>query len=268
MPFFNTEFIKNNKIKSIRGSIAYKKELDVIREQDLEEIFEFDSLGRQISMMNTFHDLAGGKDTLIVYFEYDGDNLTLKRKSDTYGFFSDNFVYDSLDRVIKKTYCRDDNAGADKFHFELRKQYVIMSEEYKYEKPSELTVKKLHFNNYKRSFKEELYKYDKNGYLLEISSKTVIGNRRSNTKYQYDENGQVSRKIEQPNLDKANKTENEYKYDEVGNLIEHNFFKNKSHKLHRKLLYNGRTMLLESQLAKDMTTNTITITKYKYEFYE
>jgi hypothetical protein len=51
-------------------------------------------------------------------------------------------------------------------------------------------------------------------------------------------------------------------------LIEHNYYKNSAHKLQRKLLYDGKTMLLQSQLAKDMRTNTITITKYKYTFYD
>ena len=267
MPFFNVQFMKNNGVKAIRGSISFKKELDIIRKQDLIQIFEFDSLGRQTSSINTFKSITGKKDTAIVYYEYEGINLILRRKSDTYGFFSDNYKFDSADRVIKKTYCRDDNAGPDKFHFELKKQYVIVSEEYKYEQASELVLKRLHFNNYKRSFKEELIKTDDNGYLKEITSKTVIGNRRSKTTFEYDYKGQVFKKVEQLNLDKANKTRNEYIYDDLGNLIEHNYYKNGIHKIYRKLLYNGKTMLLETQLSKNMSTNTITITKYVYEFY-
>ena len=80
--------------------------------------------------------------------------------------------------------------------------------------------------------------------------------------------GQVVKKIEQPDLDRATKIENRYDYDQLGNLIEHNYYKNSAHKLQRKLLYDGKTMLLQSQLAKDMRTNTITITKYKYSFYD
>jgi len=268
-PFFNVMFMKNNGVKSMNGTISFKKELDIIRKQNLVEVFEFDSAGRQTSSINTFKSVTGIVDTSVVYFEYldDTDLLTLKRKSDTYGFFSDNYVYDTLGRVIEKTYCRDDNAGKDKFNFELKKQYVIVSEEYKYQQPSDLIVKRLHYNNYKRSFKEEYIKKDFNGYLKEISTKTVIGNRRSKTLFEYDFKGQVSKKIEQLNLDKSNKTTNEYIYDEQGNLIEHNFYKNGVHKTHRKILYNGKTMLMESQLTKNMASKTITITKYTYEFY-
>ncbi len=268
MPFFNIDFMKANKVKRITGSIAFKKELDIIRKQDLIEVFEFDSLGRQTSSMNTFRNISGEADTSVVYFGYNGDLLTLRRKSDLHGFFSDNFVYDSLGRLVKKTYCRDDNAGPSKFDFELKKQYIIMSEEYKYEHPSKSVLKKKHFNNYKRAFKEELYMTDENGYLTEVTSKTVIGNKRTQIIYEYNENGQVAQKIEYPNLDKSTKIRHEYIYDDLGNLIEHNYYKNGSHKLHRKLLYNGKTMLLESQLAKDMRTKVITITKYTYEFYE
>ena len=268
LPFFNVDFIKRNKIKSINGSISTKKQLDIIRPQGLVEIFEFDLEGRQTSTLTTFKNLNKKRDTAVVYFYYDEDNLTCKRKSDTYGFFSDNYQYDSLNRVISKTYCRDDNAGPNKFQFKLKKRYIIVAEEYRYEKPCDSILKKLHFNNYKRAFMEEVFTWDRNGYLKKITSKTVIGNRRSKISFEYNEMGQVVKKIEQPNLDRATKIENRYDYDQLGNLIEHNYYKNSAHKVRRKLLYDGKTMLLQSQLAKDMRTNTITITKYKYTFYD
>ncbi len=268
LPFFNIEFIKNNRIKSINGNISTKKQLDVIRPQGLVEIFEFDPEGRQTSTMNTFKNLSKKRDTSVVYFYYEGNNLTVKRKSDTYGFFSDNYVYDSLDRIVRKTYSRDDNAGPNKFQFQLKKSYIIVSEEYRYQRLSDDVLKRLHFNNYKRAFMEELFTWDENGYLKEVTTKTVIGNRRSKITFEYNEQGQAMKKTEWPNLDKATKIENFYIYDGLGNLVEHNYHKNSAHKLQRKLLYNGKTMLLESQLAKDMMTNTITITKYKYKFYD
>ncbi|MDG2331597.1 MAG: hypothetical protein P8M05_08390 [Flavobacteriales bacterium] len=268
MPFFNVSFIKANQIKSMKGAISFKKELDIIRPQYLIEIFEFDVEGKQTSSLRTTKNSAGKKDTSVVYFSYDDDYLICKRKSDTYGFFSDNYAYDSLGRVIQKTYNRDDNAGPNKFNFELKKTYRIVSEEYRYQEVSPQELKKLHYNNYKRPFMEEVMTWNKNGYLIEMTSKTVIGNRRSKTTFEYDEQGQVMKKTEWPNLDKATKYENYYIYDKLGNLIEHNFHKNNTHKLHRKLLYNGATMLLESQLAKEMSTGTITITKYKYTFYK
>lgn len=268
LPFFNVNFIKENQIQAMKGAISFKKELDIIRPQYLVEVFQFNPEGKQTSTLKTTKNSRGKRDTAVVYFSYDNDDLICKRKSDTYGFFSDNYIYDSSGRVIQKTYNRDDNAGPNKFSFQLKKSYKIVSEEYRYQEVSAQQLKKLHYNNYKRPFMEEVINRDENGYLKEITSKTVIGNRRSKTLFEYDEQGQVMKKTEWPNLDKATKYENYYIYDRLGNLIEHNFYKNSTHKLHRKLLYNGATMFLESQLAKEMSTGTITITKYKYTFYK
>lgn len=252
----------------MHGSIAFKKELDRIRPQSLVEIFEFNENGQQITTYNTFRQFGSQEDTSIVQFEYQNEQLITKRKSDNYGFFSDNYAYDSVNRLSSKTYCRDENKNGDKFNFELSKQYTITSEQYEYSGEEGQKLIKKYFNNYNRPFKEEVWEWDENGYLVSISSKTVIGKKRAKTIFKYNDNGLVRLKVEQPDLDKERTIKNEYMYDEVGNLIEHNIYKSDQQITHRKLLYNEKTMLLESSLSKDIAARMITITKYQYEFYD
>lgn len=268
-PFFNTEFIQRNKIKSITGSIALKREGDRIRQQDLIEVFTFDERGRQTSKINTSRSSTSSTDTSVVLFEYDNNNNVITiRKSDSYGFFSDNFKYDSIGRVIKKSYCRDENSGKGKFDFKLKKQFEITSENYIWSGTPGKTQSKKYFNNYKRPYKEEEFTWNEFGYFMGSKSRTFMGNKRSETSYSYNENGLVFKLTEQPDLDKLKKIINEYEYDALGNLSFHKKYKNGTQLYARDLIYDESNFLLSSQVFKDMKSGIITITKYTYEFYE
>ena len=65
-PFFNSHFIKVNKIKSITGSRSSKKIQDIIRSKGLDFYYEFDENGYLSKQIATF--LVGGvnKDTNII----------------------------------------------------------------------------------------------------------------------------------------------------------------------------------------------------------
>jgi len=52
-PFFNTLFIKNNKIKSIHGIISTKKELSAIKKTNLVFHFDFNEKGELIKQYNS-----------------------------------------------------------------------------------------------------------------------------------------------------------------------------------------------------------------------
>ena len=51
--FFNTAFIKNNKIKSIHGVISTKKELSAIKKTNLVVHFDFDVTGNLIKQYSS-----------------------------------------------------------------------------------------------------------------------------------------------------------------------------------------------------------------------
>lgn len=266
--FFNAEFICTNKVKSIKGTIQTKAQMDRIRDRGLETFYGFDSTGRQIIQYSTYLRYSNTKDTTVINYYYDDQGrICTQRRNDVHGFYSYNYEYDSLGRMIKESYCRDENVGPNKSSFELGNQYVIVSEEYGYEQIDETHMKRSFYNNNGLVYQEEVSHYDENGYLTDITTKLIIGKRGSKITFEYDEHGRVSRKTDYANLDVTNEIMTEYQYDEIGNLIMIDEYRNGVHITNKELLYDEKTMLFDAMITLDVETNYITIIKYEYEFF-
>lgn len=267
-PFFNEKFIAQNKIRSVKGKLASKKEMDIIRRSFTEDYYEFDQQGKQLAFYNTFYKQDRQKDTTMVLFTYNtNDNLIVKRKCDHYGFFSYHYTLDDTGRIIASKYCRDENTGPNKRLFTLGTQFVIAEEEFRYEKLNGNTEKKVSLNNYGRAFKEDVISYDEFGWVSSIASRYLIGNNYSKVSYEYNENGRISSKTTISGSGKDQKILKEtYTYDEIGNLLEMNVYKNDEHVTVKQVLYDGR-MLMSALLTKEVATNLIHIVEYDYTFY-
>lgn len=265
--FFNTEFIRNNKIRIIQGKIASKREGEAVQERDQFYHYEFDRNGRLSVMMSTFSLSSYSRDTTIIRYEYDSKgNLITKRRNDLYGFYAYYYEYDSLGRVTKETYAREENAGPDRYNFILGKQFIISYETFSYHKFSPKQLVKKYYNNYGRQYQEKFYYYNDLGYLTEEITRLTLSGKESKTSYAYNENGQLSQKSEISYIFGYNAKSNNYKYDQVGNLLEEEIFHNDKQVLLRSLLYEP-TLLLQAQVTKDQETGIIYIIKYSYLFY-
>ena len=266
-PFFNTQFIAQNKVKSMHGTLSTKKEMDLIRKGYLEYQYTFDRRGRLSSQFSAFGKPSNRIDTIVLSYDYSIDNLvTRRRKNDVHGFFSYDYEYEGANRS-KETYYRDENVGPSKNQFELGRRFIITSESFTYEKFSDKQEKRKFYNNYGRVYKEEITYYNDLGYKVEIESRFIITNKRSNIKFEYDEKGRVSKRTEKYDITKPSNYVSTYAYDEVGNLIEENKYRDGKHVSIEQFLYDGR-MLISASVSKDIPTNLITIIKYDYTFYE
>lgn len=266
-PFFNTEFIARNKIKSITGKVSMKRELQPIIEQGIEYYFEFDAKGNTTMILST-HISYERKDSMIVTFEYDDKGrMTAKRRNDSYGFYSYNYKYDSLDRIIEESYCRDENCGPSKFRFKLGQQFVISTEKYSYVKRSE-KENILQYKNYADNvYQEKIYKKDDLGYLTEEITRIVLNGRETKIEYEYDDKGRVKKKKDISEFMGKNEISNFFQYDDFGNLTEEQIVHNGKTKTLRSMIYDKTTYLLSALVSKDMETEVITIVKYSYDFY-
>jgi len=265
--FFYQEFVRQNKIKSITGNISTKVEMQVIKNEHLVLKYEFDSVGRLVKQFGSFN-RTGIKDTTFVTYMYDEfSRILTKRTNDAYGFFSYNFEYDTTGNILTKTYCRDENANVSRNEFKLGKQFIIVKESYKYEKNDSIQTKNV-FNNHGRIYQKEYQKYNKLGYLEEVTKKLVVNHKKSMVTFKYNELGKVSEKIIQNNTSKDDYVKYEYSYDEIGNLTFIDEYSNEKKKLHTEVLYDQSTMLMKALLIQDVEANFITIIKFSYEFYE
>lgn len=265
--FFYQQFVEQNKIKSITGNISTKGEMKAIKDEHLVLSYEFDSLGRLIKQYGSFN-RTGIKDTTFVTYLYDEFNrIITKRTNDAYGFYSYNFDYDTTGNILTKTYCRDENANISRNEFKLGKQYTIVKESYKYEENDSVKTKHV-FNNHGRIYQREYYKYNKLGYLEEVTKKLVVNHKKSKVIFRYNELGKVSEKIIQNNTSSDDFVKYEYTYDELGNLTFIDEYSNDTKKYHKEVLYDQSTMLMKALLIQDVEANFITIIKFSYEFYE
>jgi len=266
-PFFNSAFMKQNNIKSITGSISSKKVRDIIRTKGLDYFYEFNNDGT-LKMQLSSHFSQGLKDSTTTYYLYDTKgNISIKRKNDSYGFFSHHFKYDSLDHIVLQTYCREENKYQCKNIFELNKQYVIVSDSFSYQKLDDTQTKKIFYNGYGKKYKEQNDYYNEYGYLIEEYTKFLIGNNKKKITYEYDENGRLFKKHLYTNIAEDKKTTEVYTYDEIGNILDIKTYNNEQHNNTKQFLYDKKTMLLTAQIIQDIETEFLRIIQYRYTFF-
>lgn len=268
MPFFREEFIRNNKIKSFYGKVSTKKELDIIRAKGEYIHFEFYENGLLAKQFKVFSTVNGSKDTLLIQYLYNQNNqIHTLLKTDANGYYGNEYTFDNSGNIIKQTYCRYENKNSSKLNFEMEKRYEISSETYTYTQHTPTQVKKRYYNTYGNIYREDIINTDTNGYLISSDAVYIIGNNRFSYVYTYNEKGLLARLTEEAVADVASLTETTYKYDEAGNLLEENIFKNGKHTTVKQYLLDEKTMLVKATLVKEVSTNLITIFEYKYLFY-
>ena len=266
-PFFYTEFISNNKIKSITGAVSTKGDLQVIKSKGLITKFLFDTTGNLIKQFDSFY-RGNKKDSSIITYHYDlMKNIATKRMSDSYGFFSYNFKHNEEGDVVQKTYCRDENATNNKNNFKLKKQYTIVNETYSYSR-TDSSMQKSIFNNHGSVYQKEYFTYDENHLLVNMVKKLIVNHKKAETTYKYNDLGKVSEKKVQKDLSKVAFTRFVYEYDDLGNLEVIDEYRNEELKTHKEVIYNKSTLLMKALLVQDINSNFITITKYSYQFFE
>lgn len=264
--YFNPEFIKRNKIKSIHGQTSSKKVNDVIRAQDLVQNFDFDEHGRVVKQMYSHHSFGNRTDTTTIIFIYDSlGRLKTRRQNDNFSFYSYNYTYDSAGNIIKETYCRDENCGPSKYDFKLGNQYEIISETYKYTVENGKKVR-TYFNNFGREYQKKEFEFSPKNYLMnEKMIYTLTSRQTMEIKYEYNEQGLCISRFEQP-VD-GPKISIAYDYDKRGNLTEYDYYIDDEPVTHKELVYDNSTMLITATLSKEVRTDVITIVKFTYDFY-
>ena len=268
LPFFNTEFIKANSIKTISGTISSKKVKDIIRTKGLKSYYSFNENGMLKTQYSSI--LSNGKkDTSATFYDYNSEGqIKLKRKSDGDGFYSYSYQYDNKKNINTQTYYRDENKLKSKNKFELKKKYTIKTDSFSHETFGKEQTKKTFYNSYGIKFKIQTNTYDNLGYLTEEYSKFIIGNNKKKLSYEYDEYGRLFKKHIFTNISKEKKLTETYSYDEIGNVLEIQYSKNDVHTSTKQFLYSSKTMLLSAIIIQDITTSFLTIIKYDYTFFD
>lgn len=261
-PFFNTDFIRSNKVHKLNGKFTYKKPGDMMRETQYKYVYEFDSMGRLSSSFETRKD-DGTLDTTWNVYLYNQENLLIEHKrGDGKGFTSTGYEYDEKGNQTKESYIREyvDSLGN-------AQRTVLNSESMKYEY-YDLQVKKTVYNNYDLPYKYELIKYNELGYLVEREERLIMTMSVTTIKYTYNDKGYIASISSFDGSNTIPTEENLYIYDDFGNLLEKHLYRNGVFTTEFEMIYNDKSKLLSYVLTRDVATNFIMILGLKdYEFF-
>lgn len=256
-PFFNTEFVRINKIKELKGEFTYKKPGDIMRVTEYSYVYTFDDQGRLISSFETRKD-DGTKDTTWNKYAYNPQHQLIEHiRGDGKGFTSTIFEYDQENRVISESYVRDylDSLG--------QPQRTILNKETMTYEVYPGQVKKTVYNSFGLPYITEFSYYNELGYLTSRHERIIMTSETRNYKYEYNEKGYLSAIRIFNNQDENAAEETLFIYDQHGNLQDKHYYRNGVFTTEIEMLYNERSMMLTYVLTRDVATNFIMILGFK-----
>lgn len=253
---FNQEFIYRNNISTISAQYSSKRENSVIKNLQLFEVYEFDSLGKIIRFTSNKSTL--GKDTLSYEYRYHSKNHDIPFSiiiKDHYGYYRNDFELDKFDRVIKEKHTR--------FSLNNNREVVIKNEVYKYDTING-NLAKISFNSKNKPYKTSEFINDSLGYLRVIKQTYNITKRSTSESFDYNDKGWVS--FYTKHL-KGTDLKEEYIYDIHDNIIYKNDYQNNVLKKKTEYMYN-EYLLLFAEIKNNFYEKIIEIVKYKYEYFD
>lgn len=260
-PFFNSSFIKANKIKCLNGTFVYKKQGEVLKETTYKYVYRFDQEGQLIELFETRTD-DGTPDTNRMIFTYDQEGRILSnKKTHQQGYLLTRYTYDTLGRMLtEETLSETDSAG----------QPMLLSfnlESFSYEEyPNQL--KRTRYNSYHLPYLVETFNTNEHGYLVDVNERYLMTSQLNTSTYSYNEKGLLASIRKEVNSGK-NVEEMTFEYDEFGNLIQKHLTKNGIFTTDIQVVYNSKSKLLSSVITRQVSTNFMLIIRFlEYDFYE
>lgn len=263
-PFFNEDFIKQNKLKEIKGEFSYMKTGKGLVPMKYFSSFSFDKEGHLISTYETRPD-DGSKDSSWNYYFYNERNLLDKHRStEAEGWLTVHYTYDSLDRIIQEEYNRDiiDTNGQVVRSLAFNKERI---EYFDFDKQLKCT----RYNNYDLPYLDEFYNYNDLGYLVEHIERTKMTSTVYTYHHEYNEQGKLAAIRKASNKSEKFVEEWVFSYDELGNLLEKLIYRDGVLKTNIQIIYSKKTNLLESVITTEEATGFMMVLRFRdYEFYD
>jgi hypothetical protein len=258
VPFFNSEFILQNKIKKLKGFYSITSPTTSVIQTGLYCSYEFDEKGRLIHTLETFQGTER-KDSLESFYEYNEQNQLIKhRKKEYKGYTTIINVIDSKGNIVKQTYNRDVLNEKD----EVIESYLISEETMKFES-SPFEEKQTVYNNYNLPYLEIIKKYDSNKYLIEETERSITTSNYYKTTYSYNDRGWLESKKKFTSSNENPVEETTFKYDAFGNvknIFQYSFGDLKEEK---EVYYNDKTLILSNMLVIDPKSKRVKILQFK-----
>jgi YD repeat-containing protein len=265
IPFFNSDVIRANHIKSMEGNYSTKKSGEVILETTDCFRYRFDENGQLIESLD-IRTKNRKKDTTLHQYQYNSlHQLIAHRKTENGGFTTLKPRYDSLNRLESERTFREI------YHYQ--KDQVLQSNLVNTEYFQHLFRTNEHevvrYNSYKLPYLNEVRYYNKDGYLSEEKINYRMSSIEHTTKYYYNDRGLLESKSHYNEKDELADEEWKYRYDNFGNLIEVHYFRYGQLQKDLQVVFDTKTQLLGSTIQRDVVTNSLLILRFtKFTYYQ
>lgn len=292
---FNSEVVKQNKIKSIQVILVDKPDGAMIIDKGATEGYDFDEQGKVIryyyTILNKIEveevDVPAIKkrgrvirpassqmvakyinDTVFANIFYDNKNRIVGKRvrmGDYYDAYY--YEYNEQEKIRKETHCKETNVSENKNEFKLGVQSVLSSETFQYTPFTATQLKKQCFNDEGREYKKAIINYDAKGNKLSEIYEFIVSWMRQENSYQYDTKGYLQERTFISNESGDLKEYVVFENDPNGVLLSEKRFKNDVLLNEISYLYDETKTLVRSQVNRDHKNASIGIVKYAYSFY-
>ncbi len=264
LPFFNSSFVAKNKVKKLKGFFSVTSPTTPIIQTGLYCAYEFDEKGRLTHTIETYQGTDRTDSLENFYFYNESNQLIQQRKKEHKGFTSIVNELDDKGRIIKQIYQRD--VLNDKN--ELIESYVINEEIMKYHSVDSIETCTV-YNNYNLPYVEKTKKYNTNGYLVEVTERSITTNGFYRVSYSYNEKGWLESMKKFANSNNEPVEEWRYQYDTFGNVKNIYFYSFGELVEEKEIYYNDKTLLLSNILFIDSKSKRVRILQVKEkQFYK
>lgn len=258
VPFFNTQFVKSSRLKSIKGTISIKKQNDVFREQKGHFAYYFNEKG-QIITIEEIHQFGTKIDTLKQCYSYNALGHLICQKTVSHG-------------ATLSTYYQNNEAGwvisLEKYNesgtslTEAGDKNLLLKERMDYQKIDSLLIKKK-FNNYGLPYSTETFIYSKDGYLLESYEQFKMVGTNYYKKYSYNEKGLLSSISFFYNDDLYAYEEQCFSYDIYGNLSAKHLMSMGQLTKEIQIIYNEKNYLFSYIIFHDPSNGSMELVRFE-----
>ncbi len=232
-----------------------------MRQTDFVYEFMFDTLGNLVRHYKT----AKGEiltDSSVAHYTYNNLGLKTWSQSQKKGFLRTIYTRDSLGRVIQEEVYRDIDTLHSLLEPEIERSLLWNSETMKYEEYLGQFRKKV-YNSYGNQYMETTSYFDSLGFLKKTEELFTITQNRISNYYSYSDKGFIAAIKSTKNTDSIPIEEVMFTYDQFGNLEGKKVYKKGVFTTEYSIIYSQITGLLSSVLIREVSTNFISIIRFK-----
>ena len=290
---FNTDYIKQQGIKSITFDIIDKKDMQIAEDKGLLNYYEFNSTGKLNRFYYTsiykvvqkeFHSepvykrgrkISNGHsytknhyvlDTVSTNYFYDASNqLIIKRYKDDTFYETYYYTYFADGKTQSEKRCKETNVSETKTDFKLGVQYIISEESYSYTPTSKNQLKKTCINNEGRAYKEKIYNNNELKQLINYNEQYLATWIKQENIFSYNFKGQLINAIYKSNTSGNMQEKRTYEYDSNDCLLTERHYKNEQ--LIQEISYvTDANKKLTSYIIRDGANKSLRIIKLIYNY--